>query len=324
MREYEINIYKEKDTLPPILEGDFFHSLELFQILGQTPGAAPMMVIATHKGKVAGQMLVILYHHRHWVPPYIYTHAHVYGEGLYAQDYDSSAIFPLLLRSVTISLRKRHCFYIEFSRLSKKMIGYRHFRKLGYVPIPWQEIHNSLHSMPPEERLSERQKSLIQKMKQKGVECHLAKSDKEISKYHSLLKRYFRFKIHRHVPDEMFFQLLGRSPYVKTYLLTYNQKLIGGYTCISNQRDTYLWYAAFRRKSYIHLHPDTMTIWHALENANQEHAEHLHFMDAGLPLKSNLYREFILGFGGKPVTKYRWFRFYPRILNKMIQWIYKT
>lgn len=56
-----------------------------------------------------------------------------------------------------------------------------------------------------------------------------------------------------------------------------------------------------------------MTIWQALSDAQEQDAQHLHFMDAGLPLKSNLYREFILGFGGKPVTKFRWFRFYPKL-----------
>ena len=95
-------------------------------------------------------------------------------------------------------------------------------------------------------------------------------------------------------------------------IITYKDKVIGGYTCIYNQGNAFLWFSAFKRKTYIHLHPDTMTIWQALSDAQEQDAQHLHFMDAGLPLKSNLYREFILGFGGKPVTKFRWFRFYPK------------
>ena len=34
----------------------------------------------------------------------------------------------------------------------------------------------------------------------------------------------------------------------------------------------------------LHLHPDTMTIWQALSDAQEQDAQHLHFMDAGLPL----------------------------------------
>lgn len=81
-------------------------------------------------------MLFILYHRKSLFPPYLYTHAHAYGEGFYAPDAEQNAIFPLLLRSITIHLHKRLCFYIEFSRMSKKMLGYREFRKLGYVLLP--------------------------------------------------------------------------------------------------------------------------------------------------------------------------------------------
>lgn len=66
-----------------------------------------------------------------------------------------------------------------------------------------------------------------------------------------------------------------------------------------------------------------MTIWYALKYAHEHGYAHFRFMDAGLPWKQNLYREFLLNFGGKPVTSYRWFRFYTRIINKILYWIYK-
>ena len=122
--------------MPHLLEGDFFHSLELFQILEKTPGITPFMAVATQENKVVGQMLVILYHRKSLFPPYLYTHAHAYGEGLYAPDAERNAIFPLLLRSITIHLHKRLCFYIEFSRMSKKMLGYREFRNWAMSLLP--------------------------------------------------------------------------------------------------------------------------------------------------------------------------------------------
>lgn len=309
--------------MPHLLEGDFFHSLELFQILEKTPGITPFMAVATQENKVVGQMLVILYHRKSLFPPYLYTHAHAYGEGLYAPDAEQNAIFPLLLRSLTIHLHKRLCFYIEFSRMSKKMLGYREFRKLGYVPIAWQEIHNSLHSKLPQERLSDKQIAMIEKMKKKGISCREATSPEDIHRYHQLLKNYYRLKLRRFVPDETFFQKLSTSSNARNVIITYKDKVIGGYTCIYNQGNAFLWFSAFKRKTYIHLHPNTMTIWQALSDAQEQDAQHLHFMDAGLPLKSNLYREFILGFGGKPVTKFRWFRFYPKVINPLLHWLYK-
>ena len=101
--------------MPHLLDGDFFHSLELFQILEKTPGITPFMAVATQENMVVGQMLVILYHRKSLFPPYLYTHAHAYGEGFYAPDAEQNAIFPLFLRSITIRLHKRLCFYIEFS-----------------------------------------------------------------------------------------------------------------------------------------------------------------------------------------------------------------
>ena len=89
--------------MPHLLEGDFFHSLELFQILEKTPGITPFMAVATQENKVVGQMLVILYHRKSLFPPYLYTHAHAYGEGLYAPDAERNAIFPLLLRRININ-----------------------------------------------------------------------------------------------------------------------------------------------------------------------------------------------------------------------------
>ncbi|WOG30614.1 GNAT family N-acetyltransferase [Segatella copri] len=164
---------------------------------------------------------------------------------------------------------------------------------------------------------------MIEKMKKKGISCREATSSEDIHRYHQLLKNYYRLKLRRFVPDETFFQKLSASSNARNVIITYKGKVIGGYTCIYNQGNAYLWFSAFKRKTYIHLHPDTMTIWQALSDAQEQEAQHLHFMDAGLPLKSNLYREFILGFGGKPVTKFRWFRFYPRIINLLLHWLYK-
>ena len=202
--------------MPHLLEGDFFHSLELFQILEKTPGITPFMAVATQENKVVGQMLFILYHRKSLFPPYLYTHAHAYGEGFYAPDAEQNAIFPLLLRSLTIHLHKRLCFYIEFSRMSKKMLGYREFKKLGYVPIAWQEIHNSLHSKLPQERLSDKQIAMIEKMKKKGIRCREATSPEDIHRYHQLLKNYYRLKLRRFVPDETFFQKLSTSSNART------------------------------------------------------------------------------------------------------------
>ena len=161
------------------------------------------------------------------------------------------------------------------------------------------------------------------KNEEKGISCREQLHPKTSIVITRCSKIIYRLKLRRFVPDETFFQKLTTSSNARNVIITYKDKVIGGYTCIYNQGNAFLWFSAFKRKTYIHLHPDTMTIWQALSDAQELDAQHLHFMDAGLPLKSNLYREFILGFGGKPVTKFRWFRFYPKVINLLLHWLYK-
>jgi len=323
MNDFSVNIYTSSKELPiRLIEDNFFHSRELFQIVEESPGDTPFMAVATHEGEVRGQLLVIVHRRGSLVPPYLYTHAHAHGEGCYAKEQEAEHIFPLLLKNITLRLRQRLCFYIEFSEISKKMFGYRHLRRLGYFPVSWQEIHNSLHSLPPEERLGSKLGSTIESMTQKGVSCHEATSPEDIARFHQLLSNYYRFKLRRFIPGIEFFMCLAQSESAKIFLTTYGNKAIGGCACVYSQGNAYLWYAVGRRKTYRSLHPDTMTIWHALKTAHEMGCEHFHFMDAGLPWKHNPYREFILSFGGKPVAKLRWFRFYTKPINAILRWIF--
>lgn len=91
MRKYDVEIYGKLEEMPHLLEGDFFIAWS-FSDSWKTPGITPFMAVATQENKVVGQMLVILYHRKSLFPPYLYTHAHAYGEGLYAPDAERNAI----------------------------------------------------------------------------------------------------------------------------------------------------------------------------------------------------------------------------------------
>jgi hypothetical protein len=43
----------------------------------------------------------------------------------------------------------------------------------------------------------------------------------------------------------------------------------------------------------------------------------------GLPFRKNTFRDFILRFGGKPVSTFRWFRCSIRWINSLLKWIYR-
>lgn len=340
MNDYNIKIYTSSKELPAqLLDGNFFHSRELFQMVEESPGDTPYMTVATKDDQVVGQLLVIVHRRGSLIPPYLFTHAHAHGEGIYAKATDAgfgketeahkategeiARLFPLMLKAITLRLKERLCLYIEFSEVSKKMFGYRDFRHLGYIPISWQEIHNSLHSLAPEQRLSDKQAGVVRSMMEKGVQSHEATTAEDIERFHRLLRRFYRFKLRRFIPSVEFFVQLAQSKHAKILVTTYKGKIIGGCACVYSQGNAYLWYAVGKRKTYASLHPDTMTIWHALKEAHEMGCCHFHFMDAGLPWKGNPYREFILSFGGKPVAKLRWFRFYSKRINNVLHWLFR-
>ncbi len=115
VRKYEVEIYGKLEEMPHLLEGDFFHSLELFQILEKTPGITPFYGCC-HTGEHGGQdkcssssITANLYSHL----IYIRTRTRMERDFM-RPDAEQNAIFPLLLRSITIHLHKRLCFTSSF------------------------------------------------------------------------------------------------------------------------------------------------------------------------------------------------------------------
>ena len=67
-----IDIYTKSKDLPTLLEGNYFHSRELFIIYEQTPGCTPYMVIVSNKeGQTLAQLLVAVNRKGNWFPPFI-------------------------------------------------------------------------------------------------------------------------------------------------------------------------------------------------------------------------------------------------------------
>ena len=60
-----------------------------------------------------------------------------------------------------------------------------------------------------------------------------------------------------------------------------------------------------------------------MKDAYDRGFQHMCFLDVGLPFKNNSFREFILRFGGKEQSTYRWFRFSIKWVNRLLKWIYR-
>lgn len=323
MNKISIRLIQKSEELPEMVCNNFFHSIDFFLIAEKTSGYTPLMAVAEDKnGNILAHLLAMICRHGKLFPPYMYTHGRVYGEGEYAPGTDRERIFGMMLKAVTQKFNHKLCLYIEFSDMSNKMFAYRHFRKNGYFPIPWQEIHNSLHSLSPEKRISDKTMAKIETARKHGVYTREIKNEEELTVFYKLLRNYFRFKTRRSIPQKKMFSLMNASGNSKTFVSIYKNKIIGGCVCIYSGNNAYMWYLASKCKTYIHLSPSCITVWSAIKYAYNNGYDHIYFLDAGLPFRNNPFREFILSFGGKPVAKYRWFRLPISCINNFLSWCY--
>ncbi len=318
----KVTIYTDADTLPALNGDNFFHSKELMALCLQTPRHKPYMAVATDdEGRVCGQLLAIERYRHAWLPPFLHRHVRIMGEGVYA-DEPSNMLFSMMIHALTRRLQG-HVLYMEVSNLSQKMFGYAPLRAEGYFPVRWMKVHNSLHSRPPEERINERQLQRIESAMQRGIETHEVKNDEEFCSFSRLLRRHNWLKPRRFMPDDSLFRSMMETGRCKIYITTYKGITVGCSVVVYSEGDAYLLYSASRRKSFATLHPNAVTFWNTIRYCHQEGCQHIRFMDVELPYQRNPYREFILSFGGKEVSTYRWFHTRLKLINKLASWLWR-
>ena len=308
MNGLKTTIYRRSKDLPEVEGGNFFHSKQLFEILAKTPRQKPYMVVVED---VVSHMLGFLRYRTFIFPPFLLVHCRVLGEGEYAEsEYPKDELFGEMLKALTQELNSR-TLYIEISHLSQKMLGYRQLKQMGYYPINWMSIHNSLHSHAPEERITDKLQKRIDAAHERGVKTEVVCTEEDFNAFSRLLRRHNILKPKRYIPDDVFFRQMMDGNNARLFVTKYHGKVIGCSAC------------AFRRKTYMHLHPDVLTIWDTMKDAYDRGYQHMNYMDVGLPFSKNPFREFILRFGGKEQSTYRWFRFSIKWVNKLLAWIYR-
>ncbi len=318
----KVTIHTDTTTLPTLPEGSYFHSRELMELCLRTPRHKPYMVVVTDDdGEVVAHLLAVERYRYIWMLPLLHRHVRILGEGIY-RDKPDNMLFSMMIHALTRRLSNRSM-YMEVSHLSQKMFGYAPLRAEGYFPVKWMNVHNSLHSKTPEERIMPRQLEHVTQAIERGVETHEVKTDEDFKAFTKLMRRHYWLKLRRYLPDNAFFKGMMDEGYCKILLTTYKGKTVGCSVMVYSEGDAYLWYTASRRKSYASLHPNGVTFWNSIRQAHKDNCQHIRFMDVGLPFRHNPYRDFILSFGGKEVSTLRWFRISFRWLNKLASWLWR-
>ena len=309
--------------MPELHKGSYFHSRELMEVLEQVPRQRPYMVVVTdEEGRELSHMLGIVRYRTLILPPYLLIHCRILGEGVYADPTTKDQLLGEMLNALTHKLDNR-VLYIEVSNMSQKMMGYKQLRQAGYYPVNWMSIHNSLHRHAPEERITEKLQRRIDQAHERGVRTELVKTEDDFKAFSRLRRKHHIMKPKRYIPDDIFFKKAMDQDGAELFVTKYHGWVIACAAVAYSEGDAYLWYSAFRRKTFHKLHPDTMVVWDVMKHAYEKGCQHMRFMDVGLPYGKNPYREFILRFGGKEQSTYRWFRFSIRWVNKLLAWIYR-
>lgn len=314
----KVTIYRHTDLLPEFSTGNFFHSRELMALCEHTPRLKPYMAVVTDDdGVVQAHLLAIMRIRRLWFPPFFYTHVRIYGD-----NGSNAELFGMMIQALTRLLQNR-TLYIELSHLREKMFGYRELRQQRFFPVRWMNIHNSLHSRTPEERISEQQLQRIVHGQQRGAVTKPVETLDEFKAFSKLLRSHHWFKPKRYIPDDAFFREMMQQGMCQILITKYHDHVIGTTVTVFSDGDAYLWYSASRRKSYAPLHPNAITMWATIKAAHSSGYQHIRFMDVGLPFRKNPYRDFILRFGCKEVSTYRWFRISIRWVNRLASWLWR-
>ena len=322
-----LTTYK-KGSIIPALPGNMLpHSTELFHVYEQTPGYSPILMVASEEERPIAKLLAVIRRSVRLFPPSIIKRCEIYGNGEYFDEsYHKEEVFGLMLEHLTRDIIG-NCFLIEIRNLDSSLFGYKHFRHNQYFPVNWIRVYNSLHSMPPLERLEPFCKRQINKAIKNGAYIQLAESEEEINIFLKILRRNYASKIRKHFPDLQLFRLLmtqyPEKEIANVFLVKYKGKIVGGSFCMYSGDSAYLCFSGGMRKTYAWLYPGVMAVWAAISHAYEKGYQHFEFADAGLPFKKVGYRNFILNFGGKQVSTRRWFRFRWNWLNKLLTILYR-
>ena len=322
-----LSIYRKGSAIPPLPGHTLEHSTELFHVYEQTQGYSPYMVVAFDGERPIAKLLAVVRRSVRLFPPSIIKRCEVYRCGEYFDaSLNKETLFGEMLEYVTHEVLQQS-FLIEFRNLEQPLFGYKYFRKNQYFPVNWLRVYNSLHSLPPQERLEPSKKRQINRAVKNGAIIKTADTKEEIEAFLHMLKKAYSSKIRKHFPDINFFRLLAQhnpnKEISRIILVIYKGKIIGGSFCLFSENNAYLWFSGSMRKTYARLYPGVMAVWGAITYAYDKGYEHFEFMDAGLPFKKFGYRDFILGFGGKQMSTRRWFRFRWTWLNKIVCWLYR-
>lgn len=323
----KLTTYYKGEDIPQLPGTNAFHSTALFRIYESTPGFKPILIVAREEEQVLGKILAVIRLKRRLFPPSFLKRCVVYDTGEYfSEKYPEQTVFNELLDQLTREAL-RYSYLIEFRNLSQPLFGYKAFRKHNYYAVNWLRVVNNLEETKDiEDAISASRMKEVRKGQNNGAKVKVAQNMEEIEAFVKMLLRNYSSKVRKYIPSVEFFKQLDEMVDIKKnkniFIVEHKKKIIGGSVCIYSDDTAYIWFSGGLKKRYFKQYPGVLAVWYALKAAKESGYKYLEFMDVGLPFHKHGYRDFVLRFGGKPISTRRWYLLKWKWLNRVLNLFY--
>ena len=215
---------------------------------------------------------------------------------------------------VTINSKFRDCVYIEIRNLGNLNYFDRNIIFSDYNWYDWQNIIiDTKDSEYTWNKINESKKRQIKSSLEKGAEIKEAENESQVLEFYQLLKKLYRTKIHKPLPDWNFFKAFFHETreleFGRYLLIKYNEKIIAGMLCpVSPVKEAYEWYIAGLDKEFrgTGIYPSVLATWAGIDFAVKNNIPRFNFMGAGQTGKQYGVRDFKMQFGGELVNSGRY------------------
>ncbi len=288
---------------------NFFQSPDYYDFYGSMDSLfEPVGIFAEDSnGQIAGVLIAVILKEKGYLTGIVSKRCIVYG-GPIVRDNDNELV-DLLVKAL-IKKVKSKSIYIEFRNLFELSGCKNHFENNGFEYL--EHLNFILEVSDVEENLAKLHNSRRRQIKKginSGSEITEAKDINEVREFYNLLKKLYKEKVRKPLPDFSLFENFFRNPKLgKIFLVQYEGKIIGGAMCPIFKDTIYEFYLSGLDKEYKEIYPSVLATWAPIEFAANKQMKYFDFLGAGPADKESGVRDFKSKFGGELVNYGRFIR----------------
>jgi len=298
-----------------------FQMPEMYDHYSRVPAYTPVVLaLEEENGKLAGLLLAVVIKDYIGIAGRLTARCVVYGGPITGSRVeDQSALTEQLLLGL-IEKVKRQTLYIQFRNFTDVSAMEPVYRKYGFeIQDHLNLIVNTADAEETLAAISKSKKRQARRSSFSGAELQQAVTEEEIHAFYQILKKVYKYKVHKPLPSESFFLSFYRASQQgqlgKILVARYQGEIVGGMVCpITPGKSLNEWYVCGLDKQYREIHPSVFLTYGAIEYAIQNNIPSFDFMGIGSPDKPYGVRDFKVRFGGDIVNYGR----FQRINNPLL------